>query len=435
MIFIKAGLAIFLMVIAGVAIFVSTLSKSNGKLSKSMNQIVNQYVDNISAGNPYKAYEYLSEGTKDYVDQQLFVGYVDAILDEKNSKIIVDETKKVKIVKEKIDKSSTIEYTLVPTVRTYTIVIDGKPQQMKDEMKIGVISVKDGYRIYLPKKEFYNEVVKYVLGKANSCAIEALEYKNDPAVVEENIEKIDKYISYARNIPSTYKGYNLVTLEINLISGYKLLVKGEDQNAIDTVKAAYSFADTEESKLRVKIVESEMYFAKGDYASAVNVLKEALEIAPKNSDIRRDYRRINSMMIEQIESSLKRGWSQLESAIKQDEKEMKRILSDIAMAEATNAIKIKQDAPDGYYLKGNIEYCLGDYTSAIESLTKAIDVADAEDTVFKTKVAEVLGMARIAQASSEKTFDVKSYQQVLDSNIRSLIFRENEVSGIVDTIK
>ena len=274
----------------------------------------------------------------------------------------------------------------------------------------------------------------YVLAKANRSAVEALQYKNSEDIVSKNVQIIDDCIKYAKKVPSSYAEYNNILLEINLLTGYKFLAQGDEKNALVAIKSSYEYATTKQNKTRIKTVEAELYISVGDYASAVEVLSEALEIDPDDLNVRKDYRRVSSMMIGLIESSLSRGWSQLESGIKQEESEMKRILSDIALVEANNAIKLNEGAPDGYYLRGNIYYCLGKYNDAISSLEKAIEVSKSEDTIFRTKVAEILGMARIASASKDVVFDADSYKRVLDSEIRSYLFRESEVGGFVDSI-
>lgn len=433
--YISIGVAVFFIMLTVGILVIGVGKSSNGKMTKGIEEVVRSYIGSINSGKYDEAYNNLSYMSTGYINQEDFSELMNVFMDEKDIRVEVDETKNVQELSI-ANGDSSLTCMDVPINRIYSEPLDGENTVVKEELSIGIIEEEGKYKVYIPEELYYDYVVKYILGKANECAIEALENKNMENIVAENSAKIDQYLNFAQMIPSTYKNYSEVALQIDLISAYKMLAEGDKDNALNKVQSSYSIAETKEQKIKVCRVESEMYYASGQYAQAVDVLKKALdEVDPTNEDLRRDYRRINSMMLEQIESSLTRGWSQVQSAIKQEEKEMDRILSDIALVEAENAIKIKEDAPDGYYLKGNIEYCLGDYHSAIESLEKAVELSTAEDNEFKTKAAEILGMARVASASNKEERDMGSYQQVFDKDVRSILFRGNEVSGIVDTIK
>lgn len=435
MLYVAIGVTIF-SVILTVAILMLSLNGKSGsvKMTNGMNDVARGYVQFINTGEYNKAYEKLSAITRGYVQEQSFSDLMGVIMDEKDARMEIDETKEVKKEKLKIGDKD-IECTVVPVNRMYSNSVDGNITNIKEELVVRLIEEGEGYKVYIPEEEYYDYITVYVIGKANECAVEALRNKNTEKIVTENAEKIDKYLGFAQVVPSSYKNYSEVVLQIDLITAYKLLSQGEQQSAIEKVKASYARAETTEQKVRVYNVESQIYYSIGQYDEAVEVLKEALEIDPNNKSIKESYRNINSIMLGQIEASLNRGWSQVESAIKQDEKEMDRILSDIALAEAETAISMKKDAPDGYYLKGNIEYCLGDYSTAIQSLEKAVELSQVEDSEFKTKAAEILGMARVAQASNEKERDISSYQRIFNKDLRSLLFRGSEVSGIVDAIQ
>lgn len=431
--YIVIGVVVLSVMIAVGVLFMS-INKSGNKMTNGMNEVAKAYIQSVNTGEYDKAYEKLSSMSKGYVDLESYSKLMSIMMEEKDTRIEIDESKKAKQVEQAIGEQKMI-YTGVPISRVYVKTLDGVATTIKDELMLGIVDEAGVYKIYIPEETYYDYINQYVVGKANEFAIEALENKNNTNIVTKNAEKIEEYLNFAQKVPSSYKNYSDVVLQIDLITAYKLLSQGDQNGAINRVKSSYIRAESKEQKLRIYRVESEIYYAAGQYSEAVEVLKEALEVDPNNGDIRRDYRRINSMVIEQIESALTRGWSQLQSAIKQEEKEMDRILSDIALVEAETAISIKKDAPDGYYLKGNIEYCLGDYQRAIESLEKAVELSKVEDTEFRTKAAEILGMTRVAQASSNKEKDIKSYQSIFNKDLRSLLFRESEVSGIVDTIK
>lgn len=436
-VYISVGVAVFLFSMMCLSLVFMTGGIGGGnKMNKSMESAVKGYLEKVNKGQFSESYKSVASTTQGDLSEEKYIELMTILMDEEDARIEINDKKNVTARKEGLSKKDSIKVTDIPLTRVYKCNIDGVKQQVQEDMVLSIIEESGASKIYYNFETLNSYIEEYVLSKANRAAVDALQNKSDEKIVAKNLEILDRCVKYADTVSSEYKRYDIVLLETNLMLAYKYFIMGENDNALNYIESAYSSAQTVEDRVRVKRVEAELYKVIGDYDSAVKVLAEALELSPTNVDIRREYRDVNGRMLDNIESSLSSGWVQLRSAIGQGKKERKRILEDVALDYSESAIKLKTDAPDGYYLKGNILYCLGDYSGAINELEKALEYTKDEDTLFRNKVSEIIGMAKVAANTSEEvSFDAKSYSSVYDGDIRSYIFRDNEVGGLIDATK
>lgn len=438
MMYIAIGITVFLVLTMGISVvFMTGGFGGGGKMDKSMKDAVSTYLTNVNKGKLDDAYMGLSKMTQGVISQDNYKELMGILLDEEDVRFEIDDKKEVTAAKIGQDKDGNggFEVLNVPITRIYKTNIDGVKHDVTEDMVLQMVDEDGASKVYYSLSNIGEYVEEYILGKANRAAIEALQNKNDEEVLNKNVAIIDRCLNHVNTLNSEYERYEKVLLEVNLMTAYKHFALNDLQNALGSIEVAYNCTKTVEEKIRVTSVEAELYKSTGDYSSAVKALSKGLEIDPNNSQLRKEYREINARMLDKIESSLSSGWIQVKSAIGQRKKERERILTDVALLDAENAIKVKTDAPDGYYLKGNILYCLERYSEAITELESALQYANVEDTAFRNKVSEILGMAKIAyNTPGEVKFDSNSYSAVFDGEIRSYIFRDNEVGGLIDSI-
>ena len=437
---------IMIFAVLGIMLSSGKLGKSN-TLNKDSKSTIDSYLRELNQGKYEEAYKKLASLNTKNISVTMYSELMNIMLDEKNASFEINDKVEPKLVEltmggetaeeDKKDKNNKVVLSVwhIPIIRVYNIVENGETRAIQDDLSIGLIKEGAESKIYYMGETLDDYIEQYVLNKAERAAIIALENKDDADIVSKNVEIIERCLSYAKNVSASYSKLNDIMLSINLIDSYKYLAQGDLQSAITAVKSAYEGAQSLSDKVRAKRVESELYFSVGNNDLAVKALDEGLKLDPTNTDLKKDYGKLNSVMIESLNTPLKSGWDQLKSALEQGKKERNRILKDIALRYAEEALEVKQDVPDPYYLKGNILYCLGQYSNAISVLEQSLEYTNKDDSTFRDKVSEVLGMAKIAANSTqEMKFDKDSYKSVLDSEIRSYIFRRDEVSGVISGI-
>lgn len=447
------------------AVGFGTFFVMKGMKTKSMNQnakaTASNYLEKIRVGNLNDAYAYLSPDVKTWLKEDEYVSCMEAYIDEKGINFNIDNARQkelddskkkekeiyIEMAKKTEDNEliaqaqaySKIEFTYIPVNRVITTSVGGKTKQITDKFDLTIVYNNGVPAIYTTPDEFYIQKMNFVFGKALDYVEDSMEYENDKERVVRNLQKIEQYIKSASVFPDDFKYMDKVVLELSILNSFYKLIQGDYDAAINYLREGESVAVDVEQKVRLKSIESEIYMTQGLYDKALNVMQEALDIDPENEDIRKDFRRVSSMMIDSIEGNLVDGWSQLKSALSQPDKERYRILDDIAMVSAEKAIKVKEDCPDGYYLRGSINYAKGDSSAAISDLEKALSLAAENDTPFRTEVAQILGLARttnIGDTEEEKeNKELKAYREIINTEMRSLTIRESKISGLIDSVR
>ncbi len=453
-IYIVIGVLLSLGLIGGIIFFVVNNMKEKN-LNQNIMFTVTNYMDAVKTKKWDIAYESLSPEVKGWLSIEEFTVYMEAYMDEENVIFEMDEKRMQELFNEKANQNqeyindavktkdnsviaqaqayASRSYTYVPVNRIITKGTGDNAESKEDEFDLTVLFIDGKPSIYFNPEEFYNKKVEALVSKSYDYIIDSMEYNTDVERVTQNIEKIEKYLSQIDKVPSDYRYRDNVIVEINILKAYKYLIKKEMSNAEEYMKTAWGMAQTDDEKIKVKSIEAEIFMAQGKYNDAVSSLKVAVETDEDNNEIKKDYRRVVSMMIDELESKLVSGWAQLKSALTQEEVERKRILKDIALVDANAAIIMKEDAPDGYFLRGSINYLLGYKSQAISDLEKALSLAKTDDTIFRNEVSQVLGLAKTTDVKDNEV--IKSYGSNLKVDTRSILIRESRLGGLVDQVK
>lgn len=443
-------------VLVGSLIMVGENAKGK-KAAKNAMSTVNEYLGKMESGDYKGAYEYLAKSSKEWLSVSEFSKFAEVYTMENKVSFEVN-IEKQKSITEKMDKQMKVfiksglkskdpniktmagtlngkEFVYLPIKRSYVSVAAGKKTTLSDEMVIALVQSENSYKVYLEMQTFESLRSECFLSKAHSLTVQAMENVNDEAVVNENIPLINKCIEYAKSIKNDYYYKNKVGVRVNIFEAYVKLLKKEYEKAVLKMEEAKTLAQDLKDIIKVKEILSEIYISQGSYSLAVEVLKEAIELDPKNDTLRVSYRSVKRLMFDKVESSLSRGWNQLLSAIsdssEEGKKERNRLLKHIAMPDADVVIAVNEDLPDGYFLKGSIYYCLGELSEAKKYLELALSKTSLEDVVFKTEIAQTLGLAKV---KSNKMIDLVSYLDMKPGQLRSLEIRESKINGILDTM-
>lgn len=459
------GIALATILIAvGVGITVSSNMKKKVNFENSTT-VVNKFLSAIESKNAEEAYKYLGTSAQKFISVDKLKKFIDVYTDEDKVSFEIDKSRldKVKaevesklnileqfaknnatgankesaaVVQKVLDEISGRDITYIPVKRSYITTVAGKKTTQSDEIILGVVKGSEAYKIYLEMQTFERIRAKYILGKAHTLTVQAMESAYDSSIVEANIVKIKDCISKAASINEEYFYKNKINVYIKVYESYVALLKKDYAGATSKILEAQQVATSKSDVIKVKEIMSEIYLSQGMYSEAVGVLKEAVEIDPKNEVLRVSYRSINRLMVDKIESNLSRGWSQLLSVIKDaseaGRKERERMLNDVVMNDADEVIKVNKDLPDGYYLKGSIYYCAGNFPQAKTYLETALAKTSPDDLSLKTEIAQILGLAKV---SKKNTLDLASYRNIKPGQIRSLSIREVNINGILEAME
>lgn len=463
---ITIGGAVLASILIAVGVGVMVTSNIKVKTSyKNSTALVNKFLSAIESGDTAEAYKAIGSSAQKWLSETEFKKFVDVYTDEDKVSFEIDQSRinevgaevegklkilkqfaennntgdnkeEVAVVQKMLDDISGREMTYVPVKRSYVRTVAGKKTTLSDEIIFAVVEGSESYKLYLEKQTFERLRAKYILGKAHALTVEAMEGVYDEALSSSNIAKIKDCISKATTINEEYFYKNRINVYLKVYESYVELLSKNYTGAVKKIDEAQNIAESDSDIIKVKEIMSEIYLSQGMYSEAANVLKEAVEIAPENEVLRVEYRSVNRLMIDKIESNLSRGWAQLLSVIKDTsedgKKERNRMLSEVVMKDADAVIKVKEDLPDGYYLKGSIYYCLGNFSQAKSYLEQALSKTSPEDISLKTEIAQTLGLAKV---SKTKTLDLASYRSMNPGQIRSLFIREININGILEAME
>lgn len=451
-----------LLIVSGIGLIVGENVEEKNSLKKA-DKVITQYLAAIESGDTNAAYKMLANTSTDWLNITEFNKFIDVYTMEEKVSFEIDKKRKLevqKIIEQKIEnlnryvksnanakdkktlglknmlktlKSKDMVY--VPVKRSYIRVVAGKKVTVEDELVYAVVKGKDSRKIFFELNSFEDIRSSYLFGKAQVLTVESMESQNGSQQVNENIEKITKCINYAETLNEKYYLKNATDVKVKIFRAYIDLLRKNHNGAILKLKDAQKIAENKVDILKTKQVLSEVYISMGDYGSALEVLKEAMEVDPESEIMRISYRSVNRLMSDKIESSLTRGWNQLLSTIEKSteksKKEVERILKYMALPDADTVINVNSELPDGYYLKGSIYYCLGEFYNAQKELETALSKTSIEDISLKTEIAQTLGLAKVA---TKNTLDLSSYLKTNPGQIRSLLIREVNINGILDTM-
>lgn len=446
-----------ILIIVGSVMVVADKTKDKN-IKKNTISAVTKYLSNIESGEKEKAYEALAKSTKEWLTQSEFERFIEMYTMEDKVTFEIDEARQEKATEEvnsylkqfykyaEVSKDEKVlatkkalserKFVYVPVKRTYMRNVNGKKSTVSDEMILALVEGDTSYKIYFEPQVFETQRMKLYFKKAHTITLEAMQNATDKVTLNENIGVVKKCITYADQGNPEYYHYNRIQVYSQIFKAYVGLLEGKYEVAISSLVNAESIALDTVDIIKIKQIASEIYLSQGLYSKAAETLKAAVDIDPSNDLLRSSYRAVNRLMIDKIESSLIRGWNQLKSSIsdtnKENQREMEKQLKYIAMPDADAVIKVKEDLPDGYFLKGSIYYCMGDFSSAKKQLEIALEKTALDDVLFKTEVAQTLGLAKVG---NKETMSLSSYLNTNPGQIRSLFIRETNINGILDAME